>query len=146
MKRKTKLDVYRQLTEPQYRFDKRDSMGTVLRNIKALCTQLRLDQRYIAVIGVSENVKKSLIDQVIKESNSIIKDYKDKQIIKYRMIKMKEYNSLILFREDLYFNLFDEVCSKKKFLSPYLFHYIFTKLFGYSDRAYKLFLKKWIDK
>jgi len=144
-KRKTKLDVYKQLTEPQYIFDKKDTIEAVLRNVKALCTQLRLGQRYIAIIGVRKNVKKRLIDQVIKETNSIIKDYKDEKVIKCKLIKMKAYNSLILFNDDLYFKLFEEACSKKECFSPYLFHYIFTKLFGYSDTAYKLFLKKWVD-
>ena len=78
------------------------------------------------------------------KANEVIRDYKDPLEIRYKLIRMREYNVLILFKEELYFDLFEELCSKRKYFSPYLFHYIFTQLFGYSDRAYKSFLNRWV--
>jgi len=141
----SKKGVYELLTEPYYILTKGESPEIVLKNIECLCTQLRLDQRSITILGVNKHIQESSIYNVISESNNRLSDDDDTNRVKMRLVHLKVYNVVIIYMEDLYLDLFEEICSKKEYFSPYLFHYLFAKLFGYSDRALKLFLKKWID-
>ncbi len=141
----SKKGVYKQLTEPYYLLTKGESPEIVLKNIECLCTQLRLDQRSITILGVNKHIQKSSIYNVISESDNRLSEDGDTSRIKIKFVHLKEYNVVIIYMEDLYFDLLEEICSKKEHFTPYLFHYLFTKLFGYSDRVLKLFLKKWID-
>jgi hypothetical protein len=141
-----KSDVYQQLTEPLYKASINDSQEAVLKEIGCLCTQLRLDQRSIAILGIKREIEKSDIQGVITNQNEYLKSDNDKNKIFLKRVPLKDYDVLILYKDVFYLNLFDEVCTKKKQLSPELFHYVFTKLFGYSDRALNVFVKKWVRK
>lgn len=141
-----KKEVYKRLTEPLYKLSRNDSIDAITKEIAYLCTELRLDQRSIAIIGIRKNVEQNCINTVITDQNRKLLDDNDKQHIHLTRILLSQYDVIILYREQLYFNLLNEICIKNTKLSPILFHYICTKLFGYSDRALHLFLKKWVQK
>lgn len=99
-----------------------------------MCDQLRLGQRKISVIALPKRINESLIMLKIHPP------------IKVRLLKTAKIIIVIIYKEDIYFELLRETTQKRKLLSPKLFHYICTKIFGYSDDAYFEFLEKWITK
>ena len=57
MKKQTKRQVYKQLIEPLYKSTINEPVELILKDIVALCTQLRLEQRNISIIGINKGFK-----------------------------------------------------------------------------------------
>ncbi|MCP3685421.1 MAG: hypothetical protein GY861_22445 [bacterium] len=110
-----------------------------LQLIRCMCTQLRLGQRDLSVVGVPNSIGKDRIQEEIdKEDNVFIEK------VGNIVFEGRDIDIVVLYVEKLYYELLVEVMKIDKNISPELYYYICTKLFGYDDFAYKWFLRKWI--
>ena len=139
-------ESYKILTEPLYKATKDESDEQILKHIELMCTELRLGQRSISIVGVNHSITKTTLSSLVRQMNNRLREDGDRLTIKYEWEKLTEYNVIILYREKLYLKIFEEVSEKRATLSPHLYHYVYTKLFGYSNNALHIFLKKWVDK
>lgn len=135
--------TFEMLTKPLYRRTKDESEAAVMKHIQCYATQLRLDQRSLAILGISKKVNLKAVRETIDRENQWCNDDGDLEHIRYKMVSLELYNVFIFYKDKRYLDIFEELCDKRGVLSSVLLHYGFTKLFGYSDRALMLFLKKW---
>jgi hypothetical protein len=138
--------IYKQLTEPLYATTKDFTTEQVEVQIASLCTALRLDQRCIAIIGINKQISQATVEQVIANQNKVVFEDNDPQEISCKLVPVGEFNVLLLYKDLLYLHILNDVIDNDFSISIYTYHYVLTKLFGYSDRTLKLFLKKWANK